>query len=160
MKYFIIFFAIMIHNGTSYAEDCTYDQSSQISLLQSIAKSHPGGELDKQSKSIVWNSDLNSASSITYGGCHHLSFSVTKNVSVHNPLRNEELFLLASTLAREYWDKSDANSLSKGIKDKTYTREITAGSMYYNIPHEYYFEFYIEHNPLKAYVTIFWARNF
>ncbi len=154
------FLPVIFSVSMCYAEDCTYDQSAQIMQLQTIAKQHPGGVIDKESNTIHWGSTANSASSVTYGGCDHLGFTVTKNITPSKKLSEPEVLALAIVLAKEYWELSEAKALVTSVSAKAFTREIIDGSVYFNIPNEYYFEFYIEHNPLEGHVSIVWARNF
>lgn len=160
MKSLLLIFVILISANICYADDCMYDQEAQVELLESIAKSHPGGVIDLRERTITWSSSLARANSIQYGGCEHLVFIITKNIPKSKKLGEAEIFSLANELAKEYWESDDANALSNSIKDKTITRRSMYGSSYFDIPTEYYYSFYTEYNPLKGYVSIMWARNF
>jgi hypothetical protein len=143
-----------------FADDCTYDQSAQLELLQSIAKRHPGGILDIDAKTLTWSTASSTATSVTYGGCDHLGFKVTKNVSLTKTLTEDEVLDLASTLADVFWEPLEAQALSSAISAKAFNRETVATGIYYQIHNTYYYEFFIEHNQTEGYVAIGWARNF
>lgn len=144
--------------NTCYAEDCTYDQAAQIVLLESIVKSHSGGVLNKDERIINWSSPLASASSVEYGGCHHLSFTITKNILPSKMLSEVEVFELAAALAKEYWAPDDALAFSNF--EKAPPQDVMDDSIYYHIPSEFYDQFFIEHNTVKGYVSIRWVRSF
>lgn len=160
MKSFLVILVILMSVNICYADDCTYDQTAQIELLESIVQSHPGGVLNTETKIINWTSPSASASSVQYGGCEHLVFTITKNLTPSKILSKIEVFELAVVLAREYWAPDDALALSSSISEKTLSHEIMDDSNYYHIPSEFYYSFFIEHNPTKGYVSIEWARNF
>jgi hypothetical protein len=160
MKSLLLIFVILISANLCYADDCVYDQDAQIELLKSIAKSHPDGVIDLREKAITWSSPLTSASSIQYGGCEHLGYSVTKNISTSKSYSESEIFTLAITLANEYWSPSDAAALNAAIAEKSFTKAVLNNSTFIHIPREYYSEFYIEQNFTAGYVTIVWVRNF
>lgn len=151
---------MLLVTSTCAADDCTYDQVDQLEQLQTIAKSHPGGVLDKASNTIRWNSPSNTASSITYGGCDHLGFTVRKNIASARKLTEPDVLALATSLAKEYWAPSETNVFVAAIAAKSFSRESTEATTYFHVINEYYVEFYIEHNPLEGYVAIAWTRNF
>ena len=160
MKPFLLILVIFSAANICYADDCTYDQEAQIELLKSIVKSHPGGVLNAKEKIISCSTPSASASSVQYGGCEHLVFTITKNISHSKKLSETEVFVLAGALAREYWAPNDALALSNSITEKTLSKDIMEDSTYYNIPSEFYYSFFIEHNSQKGYVSIEWGRNF
>ena len=137
-----------------------YDQEAQNELIESIAKSHPGGVIDLSTRTITWSSPSASASSIQYGGCEHLGFSITKNIQKSKNYTEAEVFSLAESLAKEYWSQSDSKAFSVAIAEKSFLLMKLESSTFFHIPREYYSEFYIEQNFLAGYVTISWVRNY
>lgn len=160
MKSLLLIFVILISATLCYADDCMYDQDAQIEFLRSITRTHPGGVIDLKEKAITWNSLLASASSIQYGGCEHLGYSVTKNILSSKSYSESEIFALAISLANEYWSPSDAAALNAAVAEKSFTKAVLDNSTFFHIPREYYSEFYIEQNFTAGYVTIVWVRNF
>jgi hypothetical protein len=137
-----------------------YDWANQTKVLKAIIKSHPGGVLDKKTNTITWRSSSASATSVQYGGCQHLGFSVTKNISKSKHYSEPEIFSLAISLANEYWRPADAVALTTSISDRTFTNSAVGNSTFFLIPREDYDEFYIEQNFEDGYVTIFWSFSF
>jgi hypothetical protein len=162
LTYAALALSLCIASPCLAADECTYDQVNQIRVLKGIADRHPGGIVEEGERRITW--PLKSGGTITYvyGGCVHLGSIVTRQEPLPIPHTDKQLFAVAMELASTYWDEADAAALNAGLKDVRYKKEQTDGKVYYNVRHDDYFEFYVEHEYKDGVdrIAIAWGRNF
>lgn len=142
--------------------DCTYDQSHQIEVLQEIASRRPGAVLAEDERTVRWTDEDGSETVVRYGGCDHLGFMVSSTRARTEASPEAEVLRVARSLAREFWHESDAKDLEQVVAARELEKEAMPSGVVYRLEHESYDEFVVEHELVdgRERIAIRWARSF
>lgn len=161
MRLSIFVLSLTLCSSAYAASDCTFDQENQVEVLQAMAKKHPGGQLDIPQRRITWTKG-ELITEFNYGGCVDFGSGASSSERKNAARSEQEIFRVAKDLARKYWDAKEAGILLDALNKQTYTIERINDVKVYNVKHENYVTFYVQHRfeNNRDVVTINWQGNF
>lgn len=168
MKTLVALFACTVPVAILAAEECTFDQNHQATVIESIAKLIPGGSANVPQRLVTWVRETEGTTTFGYGGCADLGSVVTRSTPMAKPRTQEQVFSLARELATRFWSheivsaRLATQTLISGLDGSKYTTETSEGRTTFAVKDPNYVQLYVEHEYKDGVdrVTIAWQGNF
>ena len=168
MRILVTLFACAVPVAVFAADDCTFDQNRQATVITSIARLMPGGTANVQERSVTWDGKTEGTTTFAYGGCADLGSVVTRSTHMARPRTQEQVFSLARELAAKFWSNDIVSArlatktLISGLEGSKYTTAKSDGRTTFAVQDPNYVQLYIEHEYGDGVdrVTIAWQGNF
>jgi hypothetical protein len=168
MKLAAALLALAFSSGLVAAEDCTFDQANQATVIAAVAKANPGGTKDAAKRRATWANKSDGTTTFMYGGCVDFGSVVTRSTAMTRARSKEQVFALARQLAKQFWNNdivaanAASDALMSGINSGKYIAEPQAEGTTYSVDNEGYVQLYVRHEFKDGIdrVTIAWQGNF
>ena len=150
------------------AEDCTFDETHQATVITSIAARFSGGTANVPDRLVTWTSTTEGTTTFGYGGCADLGSVITRSTPLETPRTQKQVFALARELTLRFWSnhivsaRLATETLLAGLDGSKYTVEKTNGRTLFSVLDPAYVQLYVEHEYKDGIdrVEIGWQGNF
>jgi hypothetical protein len=150
------------------ADDCTFDQNHQATVIAAIAARFPDGSANATDHLVTWTSPTEGTTTFGYGGCADLGSVITRSTRLAAPRSQDQVFALARELTMKFWSNDIVSArlatetLLAGLSASKYTTEKADGKLVYSVSDPNYVQLYVEHEYKNGIdrVVIAWQGNF
>jgi hypothetical protein len=147
--------------------DCALSSEHQLKVLRNVGSRYPGGKKGVKKREITWFSENGDKTVFGYGGCEDLGSVVSVTSKMKTPRSQRAVLSTALALGERFWtreligDSLALEVLKEGIQGNRLIKEESNSETRFNIRHEAYTEFYIEHTHKDGLdtVSVAWQGN-
>ena len=149
-------------------DDCTFSPEHQLEILRNVGSRYPGGKRNIKEREITWLSENGDKTVFGYGGCDDLGSAISVTSKMKTPRSERAVLSTALALAERFWTKELIDDslvlplLRESIQHNRLIIEKRNGETFFNIRHEQFVGFYIEHTYKHGLdtVSVAWQGNF